>query len=148
MGNPGETADPPETSRSFNVKETAMITNRQADGSSAASGGAFLLGMLTGTVIGAGLGMLFAPKSGAELREQLSDQATAAAGSASEGYRRATEAASESYRRATDAASEGYRRASDAAAQWADRGKDMYDQAKDSVAQGVNEAKKYAEETA
>ena len=35
-------------------------------------GGSFVMGLLTGTVLGAGLGMLFAPKSGSELRNQLS----------------------------------------------------------------------------
>ena len=34
-------------------------------------GGSFVMGLLTGTVLGAGLGMLFAPKSGHELRNQL-----------------------------------------------------------------------------
>ena len=34
-------------------------------------GGSFLMGLLAGTVLGAGLGMLFAPKSGAELRSQI-----------------------------------------------------------------------------
>jgi hypothetical protein len=38
-------------------------------------GGSFVMGLLTGTVLGAGLGMLFAPKSGSELRNQLSEQA-------------------------------------------------------------------------
>ena len=38
-------------------------------------GGSFLMGLLAGTVLGAGLGMLFAPKAGAELRNQLSEQA-------------------------------------------------------------------------
>jgi hypothetical protein len=38
-------------------------------------GGAFLMGLLAGTVLGAGLGMLFAPKTGSELRNQLSDSA-------------------------------------------------------------------------
>ena len=37
--------------------------------------GAFLMGLLAGTVLGAGLGMLFAPKAGADLRNQLSEQA-------------------------------------------------------------------------
>ncbi len=40
------------------------------------SGGNFVIGLLAGTVLGAGLGMLFAPKPGAELRTQLTDQAT------------------------------------------------------------------------
>ena len=37
-------------------------------------GGSFLMGLLAGTVLGAGLGMLFAPKAGSELRNQLSEQ--------------------------------------------------------------------------
>ena len=54
-------------------------------------GGSFVMGLLTGTVLGAGLGMLFAPKSGSDLRNQISEQAGNLANSASEGYRRATE---------------------------------------------------------
>jgi gas vesicle protein len=38
------------------------------------NGGSFLMGLLAGTVLGAGLGMLFAPKAGSELRSQLSSQ--------------------------------------------------------------------------
>ena len=38
-------------------------------------GGSFVMGLLTGTVLGAGLGMLFAPKSGSELRNQISEHA-------------------------------------------------------------------------
>ena len=37
-------------------------------------GGSFLMGLLAGTVLGAGLGMLFAPKSGSELRSQIGSQ--------------------------------------------------------------------------
>jgi len=58
-------------------------------------GGSFVMGLLTGTVLGAGLGMLFAPKSGSELRNQLSEQAGNLANTASEGYRRAQETAGE-----------------------------------------------------
>ena len=36
-------------------------------------GGSFVMGLLTGTVLGAGLGILFAPKAGSELRNQLSE---------------------------------------------------------------------------
>lgn len=45
-------------------------------------GGGFMMGLLTGTVLGAGLGMLLAPKSGSELRSQIGDQARRAAGAA------------------------------------------------------------------
>ena len=68
-------------------------------------GGSFVMGLLTGTVLGAGLGMLFAPKSGSELRGQLSEQAGKVANQASEQYRRASETASD----------------------LADRGREMYD---------------------
>jgi gas vesicle protein len=74
-------------------------------------GGSFVVGLLTGTVLGAGLAMLFAPKAGAELRNQISEQAGSLANQASEGYRRATESAGD----------------------LADRGREMYDKARDAV---------------
>ena len=89
-------------------------------------GGSFVMGLLTGTVLGAGLGMLFAPKSGSELRNQLSEQAGNLANTASEGYRRATETAGE----------------------WADRGRQVYDKAKDAVSKGTDEAQRYVRDAA
>jgi len=74
-------------------------------------GGSFLMGLLAGTVLGAGLGMLFAPKAGAELRNQLSDQA---------GKLRAT-------------ANDTYQQATDKVGQIVDRGKDAYDRARTNV---------------
>ena len=47
--------------------------NYEHEGSGA---GGFMMGLLTGTVLGAGLGMLLAPKSGAELRGQISEGAS------------------------------------------------------------------------
>lgn len=87
-------------------------------------GGSFVIGLLTGTVLGAGLGILFAPKAGSELRTQISDQAGSIANTASEGYRRASETAS----------------------QLADRGRDMYGKARDAVARGADEAQRYVRE--
>src|SRR5437588_6334685 len=84
-------------------------------------GGSFVMGLLTGTVLGAGLGMLFAPKAGSDLRNQIGEQAGNLANTASEGYRKATENAG----------------------QWADRGRDMYDKARDAVARGADEAQRY-----
>jgi gas vesicle protein len=89
-------------------------------------GGSFVLGLLTGTVLGAGLGMLFAPKAGSELRSQLSEQAGSMKNQASEGYRRASESAS----------------------QWAEKGRDVYNKASDAVVKGAQEAQKYVRETA
>jgi hypothetical protein len=57
-------------------------------------GGSFMMGLLTGTVLGAGLGMLFAPKAGTDLRNQLGEQANSLGRAAGEQYRRASEAAS------------------------------------------------------
>src|SRR5258708_37185334 len=84
-------------------------------------GGSFVMGLLTGTVLGAGLGMLFAPKSGSEMRNQLSEQAGNLANTASEGYRKASESAG----------------------QWADGGKDLYEKTRDAVSRGADEAQRY-----
>jgi gas vesicle protein len=84
-------------------------------------GGSFVMGLLTGTVLGAGLGMLFAPKAGSDLRNQISEQAGNLANTASEGYRKASENAG----------------------QWAERGKEMYDKARDAVSRGADEAQRY-----
>ena len=72
------------------------------------SGGAFLMGLLAGTVLGAGLGMLFAPKAGSELRNQLSEQAT----------------------RLRSTANDRYHQASGKVSQIVDRGREAYDKAK------------------
>ena len=89
-------------------------------------GGGFMMGLLAGTVLGAGLGMLLAPRSGADLRGQLGEQARTFGTRASEQYRRASETASG----------------------WADRGRDMVHQAKDAVQRGAEEARGYAGSTA
>jgi gas vesicle protein len=89
-------------------------------------GGSFVMGLLTGTVLGAGLGMLFAPKAGSDLRNQISEQAGTLANQAQEGARKVAENASE----------------------WADRGREMYGKAKDAVAKGADEAQRYARDAA
>jgi gas vesicle protein len=81
--------------------------------------GSFLMGLLAGTVLGAGLGMLFAPKTGAELRGQLGEQA---------GRLRTT--ATDGYQQATDKVSQGYQQATDKVSQIVDRGKEAYDRAR------------------
>jgi gas vesicle protein len=88
-------------------------------------GGSFVIGLLTGTVLGAGLGMLFAPKPGSDLRNQLSEQAGNLANTASEQYRRASETAGG----------------------LADRGREIYGKARDAVVQGAEEAQRYVRET-
>ena len=97
-------------------------------GQEGGDGGSFVMGLLTGTVLGAGLGMLFAPKAGAELRGQLSEQAGNLANTATEGYKKASEAASE----------------------WAGKGREagreVYDRTKDAVNRGTEEAQRYVRE--
>ncbi len=77
-------------------------------------GGSFLMGLLAGTVLGAGLGMLFAPKTGSELRNQLGEQAGRIRTTAADGYNQATEKVSqivdrgrEAYERARSTAGAG-----------------------------------------
>jgi hypothetical protein len=78
-------------------------------------GGSFLMGLLAGTVLGAGLGMLFAPRAGAELRNQLSEQA---------GRLRST-------------AGDTYHQASEKVSQIVDRGREAYDRARSTTGTGA-----------
>jgi gas vesicle protein len=71
-------------------------------------GGSFLMGLLAGTVLGAGLGMLFAPRPGNELRNQLTEQAG----------------------RLRHTAGDAYSQASGKVNQMVDRGRDAYDRAR------------------
>jgi gas vesicle protein len=77
-------------------------------------GGSFLMGLLAGTVLGAGLGMLFAPKPGSELRTQLTEQT---------GKLRTT-------------ANDAYSQASEKVSQMVDRGREAYDRARTGTAPG------------
>ena len=90
-----------------------------------AGGSGFMMGLLTGTVLGAGLGMLLAPKAGAEIRNQIGEQARHIGGKASEQYRRASETA----------------------AQLAEKGREAVHHARDAVSRGVEEARGYASGT-
>ena len=78
-------------------------------------GGSFLMGLLAGTVLGAGLGMLFAPKAGSELRSQLGTQLSDQTG------------------RLREVADQGYHQASEKVSQIVDRGREAYDRARSSV---------------
>lgn len=89
-------------------------------------GGSFLMGLLAGTVLGAGLGMLFAPKAGSELRSQIGSQIADQTG-------KIRQAADPYYQQATEKVS-----------QIVDRGREAYDRARSSVsgmaAQGTSGA--------
>jgi len=85
------------------------------------SGGSFIMGLLAGTVLGAGLGMLLAPKAGTELRGQVAEQARTFGTKASEQYRRAGETANA----------------------WAERGREAVNQAREAAQHGADEARSY-----
>ncbi len=88
-------------------------------------GGGFMMGLLTGTVLGAGLGMLLAPKAGAELRGAIGEQA----------------------KTLSNAASEQYKKASETAGTWAEQGRGLVNKAKEAVTRGAEEARDYASGT-
>ena len=81
--------------------------------------GSFLMGLLAGTVLGAGLGMLFAPKAGAELRNQLSESASRLRTTANDSYQQASEKVTQATEKVTEKVS-----------QIVDRGRDAYDRAR------------------
>jgi gas vesicle protein len=109
-------------------------------------GGSFVIGLLTGTVLGAGLGMLFAPKAGAELRNQLSEKAGNLANTASDGYRRASEAAGEWAEKGRDMAEKGKELGRDVAEKGKEFGRDVYDKTREAVSRGTEEAQRYVRE--
>ena len=85
--------------------------------------GGFMMGLLTGTVLGAGLGMLLAPKAGSDLRGTLGEQA----------------------RNLGSMASEQYRKATDSAGGWAEKGREVIDRARDAVqTRGDDQSRGYA----
>jgi hypothetical protein len=84
-------------------------------------GGSFLMGLLAGTVLGAGLGMLFAPKAGSETRKQLSEQASRLRSTANDTYNQASEKISQ---------------ASEKVSQMVDRGREAFDRARGTTSGG------------
>jgi gas vesicle protein len=89
------------------------------------SGSGFMMGLLTGTVIGAGIGMLLAPKAGSDLRGQVAEQA----------------------KNFGTKATEQWGKASEAAAGWAEKGREVVNQAREAVNRGAEEARGYVGST-
>src|SRR5687768_18592878 len=89
---------------------------------SESGGSGFVMGLITGTVLGAGIGMLLAPKAGSEMRGAIGEQA----------------------RNLGNMASDQYRRASQTAGGWAERGREFVDKARDTVQRGAEEVRGYA----
>jgi gas vesicle protein len=93
----------------------------------------FVIGLLTGTCVGAGLAMWFAPRSGSELRQQLTDSARSLGKQASEQYQQATT----QYQQATT-------RVGEAVDELTRKGQDVRDDVADTVARGAREVERYA----
>jgi gas vesicle protein len=83
-------------------------------------------GLLAGVAVGAGIGMLFAPRRGSETRTQLRGHVN----------------------RYADGISKGYRRASDQVGDLAHRGQGVYKSTREKVAQGAKETSRYMREVA
>jgi gas vesicle protein len=84
-------------------------------------GSGFVVGLLTGTALGAGLGMLLAPKSGSEIRGHISAGANTVGRTAAENYRKAAGTASNI----------------------AEKGRGLYERARDAVSRGTEDVKRY-----
>jgi gas vesicle protein len=100
-------------------------------------GGGFVMGLLAGAALGVGLGLLFAPRAGSELRKQLSEQAGALANRAQAGCREAAEKAGQWAERGKEAAGE-----------LAERGKAIYGDTREAVLGVTEEAEKYVRDAA
>jgi gas vesicle protein len=91
-----------------------------------ASGLSVGLALVAGAAIDVGLGLLFAPKSGAALRRDIARRA----------------------REIQDGAADQYERAAEAAHDLAGRGRETAQRARAAVATGIREARRYANDVA
>ncbi len=94
------------------------------------SGVAFVRGVFTGAVIGAGLGLLFAPRAGSKLRRQIAHSATNVGKAVRKNYRQASHFVGATMD------------------DLADQGRQMYDQARDVVSHARGEVQHAAEHAA
>ena len=91
-------------------------------------GSGFVFGLLTGTFVGAGLALWFAPRAAAELRQRAAHSAMRLGKRASKHYQEASTAVV------------------DAVDDLARRGRDARDDVADAVAHGAHEVERYAAE--
>ena len=94
------------------------------------SGGGFMVGLFTGALIGAGIGLLLAPKSGAELRKKLMNRAGELADAAEQAYGRASETVADLTQRGTEA------------------GREIYSAGRDLASRASSEAERFADDVA
>jgi gas vesicle protein len=82
-----------------------MYNERYENGNQGTNGGSFVAGVFTGALIGAAVGLLFAPRVGAELRGQIKDAASTAGQKATETFGAIADAGRNAYQQARDVAS-------------------------------------------
>jgi gas vesicle protein len=83
-------------------------------------GASFLLGFIAGSVLGAGLALLLAPRSGEEIRREMAERAERLSKRAASEY----EAASARVTHLAERGKDAYRTAADKARKYAERGRD------------------------
>lgn len=86
----------------------------------------FVMGLIAGSVVGVGLGMLFAPRAVLEMRKRAADSARTLGGAASDRYHRAST------------------RIGDAVDEITRKGQDLRDDLSDAVVRGAQEVERYA----
>jgi gas vesicle protein len=85
--------------------EGTMSSSAYDGAGSLGSGTAFLTGLFAGVVIGSGLGLLFAPRKGSELRDQVADSAASVGKAVSRTVDELADRGREVYARARDVVS-------------------------------------------
>jgi gas vesicle protein len=98
-------------------------------------GGSFLLGLITGSAIGAGLAVYFAPRLASELRQRVTDSTTDLRNAASEGLQNVATRVADAVDRVVDVADDVTR-----------RGQSVRDDVANAVGRGAHEVGRGARE--
>jgi gas vesicle protein len=102
--------------------------NTRAQDNNTNHGGSFLMGLITGSAIGAGLAVYFSPRLALELRQRVTDSTTGLRNAASERFQGAAIRIAEIVERVADVTDD-----------MARRGRAARDDAADAVARGAHE---------
>ena len=100
-------------------------------------GGGFVFGLLCGAALGAAVGLMFAPKAGSELRRNLYDSTGDLRKKANDAYGQATQTVNDYVAKGTQTVNDYVAKGKDAV----DRGRQAYDSARESAAEGFTQAK-------
>jgi gas vesicle protein len=106
-----------------------MMREMKSYDSESSGGNGFLMGVVCGAAVGAAVGLLLAPKAGAELRHQLYDASGRLRRRAAEGYNAAAETVSHVVDDVAERANEAVR-----------RGKETYENIRHTATEATNDA--------